>query len=121
MQQDGESVLLKTLEKQKSLGRHKWTSAQIAELKCAFSSHIVTQSITIEDVRKTVLEAPALKSIPLKKILDKVRSYFGNNAEEIIETPSVPTEEESIGNRLKRAGLDIPRINKGRLTSSKVY
>ena len=114
--ENNESASLTTSEKQTSSGRHKWTSAQVAELKCVFSSHIVAQSITTEDVRKSVLEAPTLKGIPVKKIVDKVRSYFGNNVEEAIETPSLPTEQESIANRLKRAGLDIPRMNKGKCT-----
>ena len=109
---NNESASLTTSEKERSSGRHKWTSAQVAELKCIFSSHIVAQSITTEDVRKSLLEAPTLKGIAVKKIVDKVRSYFGNNAEEAIETPSLPTEQESIVNRLKRAGLDVPRMNK---------
>jgi hypothetical protein len=110
--EDDEAPELETSERQEPLGRHKWTSPQVAELKRAFSSHIVTQSVTIKDVRKTVLKAPALKGIPPKKILDKVRSYFGNNSEENTETPSLPTEEESLANRLKRAGLVVPTINK---------
>ena len=111
--ENNESSSLTTSEKQRSSGRHKWTSAQVAELKCVFSSHIVAQSITTDDVKKSVLEAPTLKGMPLKKIVDKVRSYFGNNAEETIEAPSLPAEEESIVNRLNRAGLDIPKMNKG--------
>lgn len=113
--EDDESAVSETSEKQGSSGRHKWTSTQVSELKCAFSPHIVRQLITMEDVRKTVSEAPALKGIPLKKILDKIRSYFGNNAEESIETPSLPTEQESSVDHLKRAGLHKPRTNKGRL------
>ena len=111
--ENNESPKLKISEKQRSSGRHKWTSAQVAELKCVFSSHIVAQSITTEDVRKSMLEAPALKGIPLKKIVDKVCLYFGNNDEETIEMHSLPTEQESIVNCLNRAGLDIPGINKG--------
>lgn len=76
--------------------RHKWTSAEIAELKTAFSSNIDSQSITMEQVRKTVKMVPIQQGISPQKIRDKIRSYFGREVGENEESSSLPSEKESL-------------------------
>lgn len=101
-------------------GRCKWTSAEINELRSAFSSHINRKSVTIEQVRGTVKNVPILQSIPHKKVLDKVRSFFGKDSSESAESPSLPTEQDSLDDRLKRAGLEKHRTYNGKLIAFKV-
>jgi hypothetical protein len=54
--EDDKAPELETSERQEPLERHKWTSPQVAELKRAFSSHIVMQSVTIRKSGKLDLK-----------------------------------------------------------------
>jgi site-specific recombinase XerD len=93
--------------------RHKWTSAEIAELETAFSSNIDSRSITMEQVKKTVKRIPALRSISPEKIRDKIRSYFRENDGENSGFLLLPAEKESLGDRLNRAGLEKQKNDDG--------
>ena len=92
-------------------GRHKFTSARISEIKSAFARHINQKSITMEQVRSTVENVPILHGISQKKVLDKIRSYFGQGVLEDEVLPPLPSETESLHDRLKRAGLEKPEMN----------
>ena len=59
----------------------------------------------MEQVKDAVKSVPILQGISHKKILDKVRSYFGKDDLENEELPSLPTESESLEDRIKRVGL----------------
>lgn len=98
--------------RQSPSGRFKWTSAEIEELMSAFSSHINRKSVTIEQVRETVKNIPILESIPHKKVV-------GKDSSESSVSPSLPTEQDSLDDLLKRAGLEKHRAYKGKLIASK--
>ena len=87
-----------------SNGRHKWTSAEIAELETAFSSNIESHSISMDRVRKTV-----------KMFL---LTYFGENSGEISELSVLQAGKESLENHLRRAGLDKPINDEGNYTKA---
>lgn len=57
----------------------------------------------MEQVRDTVNHIPLLQGIPEKKIRDKVRSFFGKDTLVVDDLPSLPTERESLDDRLRRA------------------
>ena len=54
-----------------SLGQHKWTPAQVLEIKSVFASRMRHQSITMEQVRDTVNHIQLLQGILQKKIQGK--------------------------------------------------
>ena len=62
--------------------RHNWTSAQKAELESVFSSHIDKQSVTMEEVRKTVRNVPVLQGVCPKKYLTMCALILGKNDRE---------------------------------------
>ena len=109
-----EDVELSSRHPESSPGRYKWTPAQVLEIQSAFASHIKHQSITMEQVRDTVNHILLLQGIPEKKIRDKVRSFFGKDTLVVDDLPSLPTERESLDDRLRRAGLKEPESYDGK-------
>ena len=109
-----DDVELSSRHSESSPGRYKWTPAQVLEVKSAFASNIKHQSITMEQVRDTVIHIPLLQGIPEKKVRDKVRSFFGKDTLVVDDLPSLPTERESLDDRLRRAGLKEPKSYDGK-------
>ncbi|XP_028414073.1 uncharacterized protein LOC114537140, partial [Dendronephthya gigantea] len=94
-----------TLQVENPEQRHKWTPNEILELGSAFSEHIKRKSITLRQVKEITKGIPILRCISLKKICDKIRSYFGTDESRSEKSPSLPGEMESCQEHMERAGL----------------
>lgn len=81
--------------------RRKWTPEEGEEVKTLFANEIKEQKISTPTVRAKVEGNSILEQIPVRKVRDKIRTFFGS-----VEGPQLPDlPEETSRDRLTRAGF----------------
>jgi hypothetical protein len=83
--------------------RRKWIPEEEKEIKRLFVNEIRNQSVTMAIVRKKMKNSPIVKNIPVQKLRDKIRTFFGSVQREL---PTLP--EETSRDRLTRSGYKAP-------------
>ena len=99
---EGTSVVSSPEECQSKTSKVSWSLSKENFVRSVFQDDIAQQSVSLEIVRSKISSHPELQNESPKRVLDKVRSLWRYEKETPTEPLDLPSEEETLEQRVQR-------------------
>lgn len=104
---DGLLVVSTPEECQSKKSKVSWSPTKVTLVQAVFEAEIAQQSVSLETVKSKISSLPELQNVSPKRVLDKVRSQWRYEKEITTEPLDLPSEQETVEQRVQRI-LDDP-------------